>query len=386
MNKLTIKQNTGLTEQNVPGSVIEELVDISNTTNDMELEGSVSIKSTDGVYQDDINYLNTKFPNFHVNASKLYIKFADETVKSKLLESIGDGHGITLADATSVQDNTFFVGSTFKNTNITSFNELKYFTNVTSIRGPFFSGCTSLVSIDFSNIKYIINGASGLAMASCTSLVNLGNFKPISLGQYNFMHLNGGFNGCTSLESVNLTEIQCLANNTFSGCTNLKYISGGQQNFALSTLEYIGEQPFKNCNIQDLTELNCPLLKGTVSNSQNQLKVAAFSNIKCLTKVTNLGLITHINNAESWANGVFEGCSNLTEVTLPASLVSIGKGAFRNCNSITKLTCLATTPPTINNDQGFIPTTAQVYVPAASVSAYQSASVWSDYTINAITE
>ena len=73
----------------------------------------------------------------------------------------------------------------------------------------------------------------------------------------------------------------------------------------------------------------------------------------------------------------FEYCISLTSVTIPNSVTSIGNRAFSDCESLISITCFAETPPTLNgypfNDTNNCP----IYVPAASVSAYQSA--WSRY-------
>ena len=37
-------------------------------------------------------------------------------------------------------------------------------------------------------------------------------------------------------------------------------------------------------------------------------------------------------------NGSFEGCSSLTQITIPSSVTSIGESAFRGCSSLTQIT------------------------------------------------
>ena len=48
--------------------------------------------------------------------------------------------------------------------------------------------------------------------------------------------------------------------------------------------------------------------------------------------------ITIPNSVTSIGNSAFSGCSSLTSVVIPASMTSIGVGAFRNCNSLISIT------------------------------------------------
>ena len=76
----------------------------------------------------------------------------------------------------------------------------------------------------------------------------------------------------------------------------------------------------------------------------------------------------------------FYDCTGLTSLTLPASLTNIETYALYNCSGLTKMTVFATTPPTVEGSAFYnISKETPVYVPAASLAAYQ-ASVWKGFT------
>lgn len=72
---------------------------------------------------------------------------------------------------------------------------------------------------------------------------------------------------------------------------------------------------------------------------------------------------------------VFRGTA-LKNPVIPSTVTYIGAGVFRVLTSITTATCLPTTPPTLANTNAFNSVT-KIYVPAESVEAYKTASVWS---------
>ena len=85
----------------------------------------------------------------------------------------------------------------------------------------------------------------------------------------------------------------------------------------------------------------------------------------------------------------FNNCDLLKNITLPASLETINSYAFRYCTSLESIVVKATTPPTLSNsalrttNEDFI-----IYVPAASLATYKSATNWATYAdrIQAIQE
>lgn len=76
---------------------------------------------------------------------------------------------------------------------------------------------------------------------------------------------------------------------------------------------------------------------------------------------------------------ICQGCG-LTSVTFPETITRIGNYSFYGNTQLTEVISLKSTPPTMTNTvlQGNTALTS-IYVPDASVSAYQSASGWSSY-------
>jgi hypothetical protein len=60
-------------------------------------------------------------------------------------------------------------------------------------------------------------------------------------------------------------------------------------------------------------------------------------------------------------------------------VTSIEFSAFLGCSSLKSCYCAAKTPPTLGSNVFSNSGITNIYVPTASVSAYKSASGWSDY-------
>lgn len=213
----------------------------------------------------------------------------------------------------------------YKNTNIISFAELKYFTGITSLSAKAFSGCVNLWKIIIPD--NVTNFGDGNA-------VNVSSSDIASSGDY-----YGTFLG-TRIENIALpqkfTTIGCGA---FYG-SKLKRISMNPH------LVAIKKSAFRYCIY--LTNVNLPE-----------------------------GLQTIERNA-------FENCDQVTSITVPASVATIERDAFNNCDLLTHIYCKPTTPPTCdgedygplgyNNISGTI-----IYVPVESVSAYKTAGGWENH-------
>ena len=95
------------------------------------------------------------------------------------------------------------------------------------------------------------------------------------------------------------------------------------------------------------------------------------------TSLSSITIPSGITSIDAYA---FMRCSGLVSLTIGSGVTSIVNDAFNYCSGLTSITCLATTPPTLSGKRQFNNTNnCPIYVPSASVSAYQSATYWETY-------
>lgn len=99
----------------------------------------------------------------------------------------------------------------------------------------------------------------------------------------------------------------------------------------------------------------------------------------CLASNTTLKKAT-VGGTYTSMNYTFNTDPLLEEFTVPSSVTSIAGGTFSSCPSLRVLHMLPTTPPTLTS--GAISNNASlvIYVPSASLTAYQTANNWSTYS------
>ena len=134
-----------------------------------------------------------------------------------------------------------------------------------------------------------------------------------------------------------------------------------------ATVTYISDLAFYECS--GLTSLTLPNALLTIGEQ-------AFRGCTGLTSVTIPNAVTTIGEK------AFYDCSGLTSVTIGTSVTFIASNAFGGCEALTHVTCLALTPPTMENEGVFEPETYEgtLTVHAASLSAYQAANWWKNFT------
>ncbi len=171
------------------------------------------------------------------------ITFHDETVKAICLKQWdinGDGE-LSLSEAEVVKS----LDKAFRNSDITSFDELQYFTGLESISPVDFKGCTSLASITIpENVSRIARGAftdcplSHLAVSpeniffdsrdDCNAIIETASGTLLigcaatTIPETTKALGEGAFENCTALTSVSLPEgLTIIGVRCFKGCTGL---------------------------------------------------------------------------------------------------------------------------------------------------------------------
>ena len=252
--------------------------------------------------------------------------------------------------------------------------------SVTSIGKEAFKSCTELTMINFPNsITYIGDGA----FYYCTSITSIQ--LPNSITDIG----SSVFEDCSGLNSVTIGDkLKSIGDGTFYGCNNLTSVTIGQN------VESIGTEAFYAC--YSLTSITIPnsvtsigddafgictsLTSVTISNNLSSIGRWAFSGCSALTSITIPNSVTFIgdgvfkdtgisNNNSNWDNGVlyidnclieaksdivkgsyiikegtrvitsdaFADCVDLTSVTIPNSVTSIGENAFKSCKGLTSI-------------------------------------------------
>ena len=182
---------------------------------------------------------------------------------------------------------------------------------------------------------------------------------------------NGAFSACTKIKtiignatnvstvakqakpssfSVNITSGTSIGYDAFYGCIGLTGIT------IPNSVTSIGSSAFKNCT--GLTSI-------TIPNSVTSIGSSAFSGCTGLANITvadgntkyhssgnclietasktlilgcNTSVIPSDGSITSIGSYAFNGCTGLTNVTIPDSVTSIGSGSFYNCSGLTSIT------------------------------------------------
>ncbi len=130
-------------------------------------------------------------------------------------------------------------------------------------------------------------------------------------------------------------------------------------------------------SIKDYAFYVCSSLTAvTIPNSVTSIGDSAFEACSSLTSVIIPSSVTGISY------NTFGRCTGLTSITIPNTVTIIGDYAFSDCSSLTSVICNVTTPLTINANvfQNSNQSACSLTVPAASVSDYQAAPVWQNFS------
>ena len=289
------------------------------------------------------------------------IQFEDKTVENICVsnwDTNGDGK-LSKGEAANVTD----LYSYFACTDITSFNELQYFTGLYEIRGICFENCSELTSIFIpKNVNTI--SFDGIHM--------FGN-------QYIFFP----FYGCDNLKEVHISNLKSWMNIDFD------------YGIYCNPLYYAGHLYIEN---QEVTDLVIP-------EDITTIKPNTFAGFKGLTNVT-------IPNGTIIEHGAFNGCENLETIVISENVTINGggdewgyfcyptiyhpeddtweddcyecvdyvwTGVFDGCDKLTKVKNKNREPFLLDGDIFPNRANATLYVLKGCKSAYESADYWKDF-------
>lgn len=160
--------------------------------------------------------------------------FADPAMQALCAKTWGDGTNITYEQAREVTE----IPSNWAkgNTAITSFDEIKYFKNLTTIGGSAFRGCSSMTLTSLELPLCTSIGGSAFNGCSSMALTSLKLPQCATIGDY-------AFYGCKSMKSIELpSTMTSIGATAFQYCTGLTRVS-----IAADTPPSLGSTAFANC-------------------------------------------------------------------------------------------------------------------------------------------
>lgn len=220
---------------------------------------------------------------------------------------------------------------------ITALHDVILSPNSRIIPASAFTNCSMLTNVEASNIG--IGNFGSNAFANCPSLERAiidGNYLAIP---------QSSFDSGTSLQTVYFPKtVTSIGTYAFRLCHNLENISD------YSRVRSIGAQAFREC--ESLVNLN-------FGNVESVSGASTFSGCTSLVSLTFGSGSTETLLSTSWVRGcsnlttlvlpptiitiqgyVFDHCSSLSSLTIPNSVASIGAGSLRYMSSLKQIICL----------------------------------------------
>jgi hypothetical protein len=312
------------------------------------------------------------------NSAFCYCEVLSSITFPTLLNSIGNFSfgqctGLTSinipSSVTSIQDLAFYECHGLTSPTITISSSL------TSIGTRAFAGCNGSLSVDAGNPNY--SSVDGVLFNKIkTSVLQC---LTAQTGSYSIPSTVNTIETYAFYECGNLSEIvipstvASINSFAFSDCNGLDSTQ------IPSTVLSIGYKAFNRSSgyiLVDPGNPNYSSADGILFNKTKTLLIAC--------PISKTGSYTIPSSVTTIGDFAFENCFGLTSISIPASDTSIAGYAFFNCQGLKSINANKPVPVSLSasNEVFFAvdPAICTLYVPSGSLSAYEAANQWMDFT------
>lgn len=197
--------------------------------------------------------------------------------------------------------------------------------SVTKINNRLFYGCKTITKVTCGSSVESIGEYSFAYCTNLTQVIMNNGLKTIGSDAFYF---------CTGLTSISIPDnVVEIGNGTFNECTSLESIALSPNNTKYASVSGIlyNKEKTKFIAIPKLISGEIVIPAGIT-----KIDMYMFNGCKNITKVTLPETIQYISRC------AFEGCTNLESINIPNGVESIYGQAFKNCTSLKTLSLPAT--------------------------------------------